>query len=563
MTQKTSVAEVKKNRIIYLILGLMCLLPGILYATKSLTFDDSLVKKISYLFISVSLFLLPFLFFKAKTVFSLSIIYVIFSPLEIIHLFMYKAGVSSGFMLLIFQTNLSEALEVLSSFSIIAIIYVLLLIAYIVLIINIKEDGYLLSRKYRLYAGVFVSAIFISLYVYTFSLGLGLTPTVAKAYHFSNKAYIQKFNKIYPIDIFLAAQSAFKTRSKINNSSEELRNFSFNSRSGNHFAEREIYVFVIGETARYANFGINGYHRNTSPKLSAINHLNSFQNVFTEANFTEGSLPILLTRATATNFHISGKEKSILEAFKEAGYSTYWISNQSFSNPFIGRIASEATAKYSTVKDFDSANNYDTSLYPDFDKVLAKNEKKQFIVIHTLGSHFRYNFRYSEQFRKFRPDFTGSFGYTAINKSNKEKLINTYDNSILFTDYFLAGIIKKIQQYKCVSYMYYISDHGENLFDNGNAVLHGGTIPTSYDLHVPLFVWTSGRYNALFPEKVAAVQHNVSKSISSSVTFHSLLDLSNIDVPDKNDQKSIASTKLKSDTTRKMLNSNLETVIIK
>lgn len=85
MTQKTSVAEVKKNRIIYLILGLMCLLPGIFYATKSLTFDDSLVKKISYLFISLSLFLLPFLFFKAKTAFSLSIIYVIFSPLEIIH----------------------------------------------------------------------------------------------------------------------------------------------------------------------------------------------------------------------------------------------------------------------------------------------------------------------------------------------------------------------------------------------------------------------------------------------------------------------------------------------
>ena len=153
MTQKTSVAEVKKNRIIYLILGLMCLLPGIFYATKSLTFDDSLVKKISYLFISLSLFLLPFLFFKAKTVFSMSIIYVIFSPLEIIHLFMYKAGVSSGFMLLIFQTNLSEALEVGSSFSIIAIVYVLLLVLYIVLLAKIKDKGYLLSKKNRLYAG--------------------------------------------------------------------------------------------------------------------------------------------------------------------------------------------------------------------------------------------------------------------------------------------------------------------------------------------------------------------------------------------------------------------------
>lgn len=563
MTLKTSIAEIKKNRIIYLVLGLMCLLPSIFYATESLTFDDSLVKKISYLLISVGLFLLPFLFFKTKVAFSLSTLYVIFSPLEIIHLFMYKAGVSSGFMLLIFQTNLSEALEVGSSFSIIAIVYVLLLVLYIVLLAKIKDKGYLLSKKNRLYAGAFVSAIFISLYIYTFLLGLRITPTVVEAYHFSKKAYIQKFNKIYPIDIFLASQSAFRTRSNINNSSEELRTFSFNARPGNHFDEREIYVFVIGETARYANFGINGYRRNTSPKLSITNNLNSFQNVYSEANFTEGSLPILLTRATATDFYVSGREKSVLEAFKEAGYSTYWISNQSFSNPFVGRIAAQATAKYSTIKDFDSANNYDTSLYPDFDKVLAKNETKQFIVIHTLGSHFRYNFRYPEQFRKFRPDFTGSFGYTAINKSNKETLTNTYDNSILFTDYFLAGIIQKLQQYKCVSYMYYISDHGENLFDIGDVVLHGGTNPTTYDVHVPLFVWTSGQYNSIFPEKVTAMQHNVSKTISSSVTFHSLLDLANIAVPDKNDQKSIASTKLQPDTIRKMLNSNMETVIIK
>ena len=69
---------------------------------------------------------------------------------------------------------------------------------------------------------------------------------------------------------------------------------------------------------------------------------------------------------------------------------------------FIGRIASEATAKYSTVKDFDSANNYDTSL-SRLRQSVGKERKKQFIVIHTLGSHFRYNFRYSEQFRKFRP----------------------------------------------------------------------------------------------------------------------------------------------------------------
>lgn len=564
---KNSFKLMQKNikygeNIIYLILGLICLTPNILYAFTGSTFADSITKKAVYLLLSTIVFLIPFLFLKRKTAFIFSLIYVILSPLEIIHLKMYKDGVNSGFMLLLRQTNISEAIELSTSFWIYAILWVAVLSIYVFLLTKIKFNIPLFSKIQKRYFLILSTGIFLGLYFYTFYLGL-INFSVKEAYRFSMEAFPHKFTKLYPLDIFIASKNAIKTRNEINRFSEEINEFRFNTKSGNSADSKEVYVMVIGESARFANFGINGYYRNTSPNLANTSNLISFSDVYSEANFTEGALPILLTRANAENFEISQKEKSILEAFKECGFKTYWLSNQSFGNPFIARIASEASGRYSTVKDFDSSNNYDTYLLPNLDKVLSMKDKKQFIVIHSLGSHFRYNFRYPEEFRKFRPDFQGAFDYTAINSSNKEKLINTYDNTILFTDYFLSQIIVKLQNQSCLSYMYYISDHGENLYDIGNAVLHGGMTPTKYDVHVPLFVWISEQYKTLFPEKITAIQQNIHKSITSSVSFYSILDMANITVPEMNYQKSIASPELKSDSNRLMLNSNMKTIIIK
>lgn len=562
MTQEEQNSGAKTNIVIYLLLGLICLTPNLFYAFTGSTFADSLTKKAAYLFLSLIVFLIPFLFLKRKTAFTFSLLYVILSPLEIIHLMMYKDGVNSGFMLLLRQTNLSEALELTSSFAVYAIVWIFIIVVYIILLTKIRSNTPLFNSLQKRYFLIISSGTFIGLYLYTLSLGL-INLTFKEAYRFSKEAYPQKFAKLYPLDIFIATKNAIKTRNEINRLSQNIANFRFNAKSGNPITDKEVYVLVIGETARYANFGINGYHRNTSPHLAKTSSLHSFHDVFTEANFTEGALPIMLTRATADNFEISRKEKSILEAFKECGFKTYWLSNQSFGNPFIGRITSESTGKYSTVKDYDSANNYDTYLLPNLDKVLSFNDRKQFIVIHSLGSHFRYNFRYPEEFRIFRPDFEGAFDYTAIKSSNKDKLINTYDNTMLFTDHFLSQIIEKLQKKSCISYMYYISDHGENLFDIGESVLHGGRIPTKYDAHIPLFIWTSKEFNSIFPEKILAIQNNLHKSITSSVSFHSLLDLANISVADMNFQKSIASLSLKSDSNRVMLNSNMETIVIR
>ena len=76
----------------------------------------------------------------------------------------------------------------------------------------------------------------------------------------------------------------------------------------------------IGEAARYDHFGINNYSRNTTPYLSALDNAISFESIYAQANLTNYSIPFILTRATADNPNVMYEEKSVVEAFQEAGY---------------------------------------------------------------------------------------------------------------------------------------------------------------------------------------------------------------------------------------------------
>ena len=175
----------------------------------------------------------------------------------------------------------------------------------------------------------------------------------------------------------MAINSGYKTIEDINKETSDSKDFKFQSRCVKEVNEKEIYVFVIGETARYSNFSINRYDRNTSPLLSKTMGLNSFLDVYSEANLTLTSLPILLSRSTAKNFNVYLKEKTVVDAFKEAGFSTYWIANQSLGTPLIHRIVQNTTDHYFATKDFDSVDNFDENLWNYLDSILAKKEKKQ------------------------------------------------------------------------------------------------------------------------------------------------------------------------------------------
>lgn len=566
MTTKKNILQIiKKNKseiIASFILVTISLTPNLFFIFYGSTLSESIYKKIGFLLISLIILIFPFLLLKRKFAFLFNGIFLFLAPLEIGSIIFSRLPINSGYILMILQTNIYEAKELLSSYSVLLVIIGLSYCAYFIIVFKYIKNEYLLTGSKRLFLLISNLFVIVLLYTYCFSLAINNESNLKKAFQASNEIFLLKFNVIFPIDAVNSLCVGVKLYNDLTALSNDKSKFTFHAKQKEKIAEKEVYVLVIGETARYSSFSINNYSRETTPLLEKTTSLVSYNNVYSEANNTEISLPILITRAVANDFEIRKKEKSVVAAFREAGFKTYWIGNQSMSNIFVQQCANQANEHYFSSKDFDYTGSYDQILWKFLDKILEKNEQKQFIVIHTLGSHFRYNFRYPESFNKFKPSFSGAFGYDLLNKSNKQTLINTYDNSILYTDYFLTNTIKKLNRTMGLSYLFYISDHGENLFEK-DIVCHGGEQPTEFDLHVPLIVWTSDKYNNIFPGKLNEIKMNKDKQISSSVTFHSLLDMANIGIDGENLSKSISSSQLKSDSVRYMLNSKMQVLSIK
>ncbi len=533
-------------------LSILVLLPNIYLVSVGSDLSGGLLKKIIYLITSILIFLIPSLFLKARTFFLFHGIFVLLAPIEIAHIYLSKMPISFGFLMAIFDTNMGEAMEVLSSIKIILFfIFVLWVVYFFIVIKKIKNEYFITSVKSRLIILVGLFLFFCCGFGYYYHL---VKKTLTdKDYLFEEAASVfsLKFRKIYPCDIIIIGKNVWDEKLNIKNKQSKLKDFSFHATCSKSIEGKEMYFFIIGETARYDNFSINGYNVKTTPLLEKTDHLISYSDFYSEANLTSFSLPLILTRASAQDRDRFNYEKSFVDAFKEAGFKTYWIANQSAESSFIRRISKDTDGEFFSSTDFDAYNNFDEKLWVNLNKILSKNEDKVLVVFHTLGSHFRYNFRYPLQYEVFKPSFEGAFDYSLISLENKEKFINTYNNSILYTDYFLANTIRKLDSLNVTSALVYTSDHGENLFDTKeNVVLHANVITTKYDFHVPLIIWTSQKYREINEDKINNLYANKDKKLSSSNIFYSILDMANISFPEQNLKKSFASEFLLEDSVR-------------
>jgi len=551
----------KKTILLMLLLSFIVLIPNIFLAFYGNDIaEGSLFKLIAYLVVSVFLFMVPSLFLKMRVFFLFQGIFVILAPIEIAHIYLNRMPVTSAYLLSIFDTNWNESTEVLNSLKLPILGLLVFWFFYFYAVLKKINNVYIIpSLKLRMYfLGAFLLVVFSGYSFYFFS-EYHIKTDKREVFKSANEHFLMKPYKIYPYDLLLNAYNVYVTKREIEKGREKIRNFSFQARKENPTDEKEVYVFVIGETGRYDSYSINGYQRETSPLLAKTKNLISYSDLLSEANITSSSLQIVLTRASAKDYDRSFVEKSFVDAFKEAGFKTYWIANQSANNGFIRRISKDTDHEFFMTIDFDADNNYDEKLWNFLSDVLKKEDKKVLIVLHTLGSHFRYNFRYPPSYEIYKPSLKGSFDYNMISAKNKDLFINTYDNSILYTDYFLATTIQKLDSLNAVSALVYVADHGENLFDTPeNVVLHGGSKFTKYDLHVPFFVWTSDEYNRMYPEKKVNLILNKDKRITSNDIFYSILDIADITFPEQILSKSIASDQLKEDSVRYMIDTNMK-----
>ena len=307
-------------------------------------------------------------------------------------------------------------------------------------------------------------------------------------------------------------------------------------------------VLVLGESARSDRF--NNYKRNVIPNLAKIQNLISFTNAYSLGTYTIVGLKNIF------KLHPLENENTFISIFNDLGFETSWISMQSFVHD-INNIASEAK-KLITKEIIVQNNNYDVkdeNLIPYLQQTLEDNkDKNQLIILHTQGSHRTYDDRYSEDFKKYTPTCS------AINETNILKRIfnrqscysvieanNSYDNTILYTDYVLSKIISELKPYK--SMFIYISDHGESLGENG-IYLHSHKYKTApkEQLHIPYILWFSKQLldkNPNTKKKLEVANSNVNKKIDQSSVLYSILDCVGMQSNLIDKRKSICAVELK------------------
>ena len=517
-----------KNIIRITLLFALLLLPIFYALFTAIDLEYSWIKKIAYLAVVVVLLLIPALFLKARTYFIVEGVFnFLFFPIDIASLYLNRQSTSSAFLLNIFHTDLHEAVELLVAVWPICLGVIVLWILYFLLACRIENKYFLppLMRKIVV-IGLPIAFIagFIAMVILTkrFHSERTLKDTLSDAV---GLVWI-KLYKIYPYNLYLESADIIQMQKSQRQLQQQLASFNF----GIHPQPADgqtLYVLVIGESSRYDHWHINGYERNTSPCIEQITHIIKYDSVFSQANLTGYSVPILLTRATANDPALAFKEKSLPEAFQEAGYRTGFITKQ-LPSSLTQRIMDVSDDAYSYSKGLDVDGNYDEQII-DKMRLFMRNEP-QFFVLHSLGCHFRYELRYPPSFSQFEPTLGTSFSYSMISESNKPQFINAYDNAILYTDYFLGKLIQYMDSLDCPAVMMYISDHGESFWDDERKLsLHGSYQISEYEYHVPLFVWYSDEYAARYPQKVTAMTANKTTPVSSDVVFYSMLDIAGIE----------------------------------
>ena len=333
--------------------------------------------------------------------------------------------------------------------------------------------------------------------------------------------------EIFPWGIPIRVADFIEQRATTPEGVRALRAFRFGATINPTHAPRNV-VLILGESARADHFGLNGYSRATTPRLSAMSDIFNFTHVASVTNQTRTSVPFMLTRMPAgTLLYGPPPERSIVSAFREAGYRTWWISNQqpAHIDTVISYFAGEANASaFINTANYAQPGLYDEALLPTLKAALADPTEHRFIVLHTLGSHWHYHLRYPETFDRYQPSMSGQADWSGWDKRKRELLVNSYDNSILYTDTVLADIVEMLRQRNEDTVVLYVSDHGQTLFE-GACRFVGHGIMSATNFHVPLFVWMSPALAQRNPQWIAAMRGNADKPLSTSSVFSTLAEI--------------------------------------
>ncbi len=299
----------------------------------------------------------------------------------------------------------------------------------------------------------------------------------------------------------------------------------------------QTYVVIIGESTSKWHMQIYGYGRKTNPLLTEIkNELFVFADVITPNVHTITAIEKILTLSDAK---IANKKEngSVIQLANQAGFKTYWISNQKpvgYYESIPTLIGSAAKIKKFIATDNYNYDIYDESLLPFIEKALQEKHAKKIIFIHLIGTHVSYHKRYPKKYNVFNNEFD-----KLMFKHKKAiEYVNTYDNAVLYNDYIVRSIIEKVRKKDINGYVLYFSDHGDEVFDTIDFIGHNEYHGTKPMYEVPFVLWLSEKYKKNNPSYLT-INSMLDRKYSLENFIHSFSDLSLIKFDSLNLSKSI------------------------
>ena len=304
-------------------------------------------------------------------------------------------------------------------------------------------------------------------------------------------------------------------------------------------------VLVIGESTNRQRMSLYGYPRATTPKLDKLREqLAVFDNVVTPRPYTIEALQQVLTFADEQNPDAYLTTPSIMNMMKQAGYKTYWITNQQTMtkrNTMLTTFSKQADEQVYLNNNLNqNARQYDGDVLKPFGKILADSAPRKFVIIHLLGTHMSYKYRYPAEYDQF----TDRKGVPDWVTDDQLPTYNSYDNAVLYNDFVVSSLIEQFSASKPNGFLLYLADHGEAVFDSpkGNVLGRNEGKPTAPMYTIPFMLWTSEQWRSHSP---ADYQTELSRPYSSSNLIHTWADLAGLRAAELDPSKSLVSANFK------------------
>lgn len=505
----------------------------------------SFLTGISIFFMALAILVTPMLFLPLRPALFVQGLFLLLFPLDLSSWVGMQQPITEGFINSIWNSNFEEMSEQLRHFFLPVIVVLVSLVLYFIAVLYGIPRGVWFRVAFRL--KVLLPVALLGFFAFSLFGKEDLRPFVVERpwsmprYHTALK---WTFNRTFPFDVIrrvLALNRHLDSVALLNNE----RNIVWHGgevQTSIVEGDSIIGVFVIGETSRACNWQLAGYERETNPRLVKQKNLYFFDDAFSGANYTQYSVPMLLSVATPRDMYAWQRTPLITEILSQTPYSQGWVANQS-GGEFWLEIALKSCdyKKLLTweLKTWELNNIHDEKLLPIARKFLDSMSMPKMLYMHTMGGHFDYTKRYTKEFAYYKPDlayFKAEVGeekdpYWVIREGGKDVpgFVNSFDNTIRYTDMVLDSVITFLEGKHKPAFLIYMADHGENLLEPPEyRTYHSYDDPSHYEAHVPFFVWLSDEYLARYPKADSLLKAHLHLPIHCTVTFHTLLDLTHV-----------------------------------